>query len=65
MNTSTAVPPEVINLIDIPQYCVISDIEVNTASIRTMCAAVQNSNPVYWDRDVALEKMGAQLAPAR
>lgn len=64
MNTSTAVPPEVINLIDIPQYCVVSDIEVNTVSIRTMCAAVQNSNPVYWDRDVALEKMGAQLAPA-
>jgi len=63
MQTDNALPAEVAELVDRPQYCTDADIAVNESNIRAMCAVVQNANPVYWSREAAESIVGSEIAP--
>ncbi len=44
-------------------YEVESDVVVDTNSIRFMCSASENSNPLFWDDNMAKEVVGELIAP--
>lgn len=57
-------PDKVQSLIGEPRYACEADHTVSRTSIRAMCAAVENGNPVYWDPNTAVEVAGREVAPA-
>jgi len=57
------VPQEVLDLIDKPQYEEESEFDIEMGYVYNTLAAVQNGNPLYWDKTVAEEIVGAQIAP--
>lgn len=57
-------PEEVQGLIGLRCYETVAGVEVTRAAIRTMCAAVENSNPVYWQPRAARDMVDGEWAPA-
>ena len=57
------IPEEVLALIDQKLYEEDSTFEIHTSYVHNTCAAVQNGNPLFWDKDVAEEITGGQIAP--
>lgn len=60
--TDTDLPAEVAALIDVPLYEQTSDFPVERGYVWTMCAAVENGNPIFWDDAVAEEVTGGPIA---
>ncbi len=56
-------PDEVLGWIDQRCHEERSVIAVEKGYIFNSCASVQNANPIYWDKKVALEICGADIAP--
>lgn len=61
---TNTIPQALNTLIGKPQYPEQSDIDINLVAIRDGCAAVQNDNPMYWDREYCLQHAGRQVAPS-
>lgn len=57
------IPASLQALIGVAQYHEQAAIDVDRASIRNACAAVQNANPMYWDAEFANNVAGAEIAP--
>tara|TARA_B110000444_G_scaffold250539_1_gene277119 strand:- start:109 stop:618 length:510 start_codon:yes stop_codon:yes gene_type:complete len=53
----------VLDLIDKKQYEQKSDFEIHMAYVNNTCAAVQNGNPLYWDKKTAEKITDGQIAP--
>jgi acyl dehydratase len=60
--TDTDLPQEIVALIDVPQYEATGDFSVERGYVWTMCAAVENGNPLFWDDAVAEEITGGPIA---
>lgn len=56
-------PPEVLALIDQPQYEEQTEFDIERGYVLTSCASVQNGNPLYWQPEVAQELAGGLIAP--
>lgn len=56
-------PEDVVALLGVRQYEEASEFPVERGYIWTMCASVQNGNPLYWDDAVAQEITGGPTAP--
>jgi acyl dehydratase len=54
----------VARLIGKPQYVSDLGIAANALSVRAMCAAVENDNPVHWNEADASALLGTSYAPA-
>jgi len=73
MNTSTtshaaespseALPAAVRDMIGKPLYEEQTEFPVEMGYVYNTCAAVQNANPLFWDRKVAEDITGGQIAP--
>lgn len=57
------IPESVTSLIGVEQYEEESDFPVERGYIWTVCASVENGNPLYWDDEVAQELTGGVIAP--
>ncbi len=57
------IPQQVLDLIDKPLYREETEFDIEMGYVYNTLAAVQNGNPLYWDKSVALELAGAQIAP--
>ena len=57
------IPQAVLDLIDKKQYEEESTFEIHMSYVHNTCAAVQNGNPLFWDKAVAEEITGGQIAP--
>jgi acyl dehydratase len=57
------IPAEVQALIGVPQYEEQTEFDIEMGYVHNTCAAVQNSNPLFWDKDVAEEITGGQITP--
>lgn len=56
------VEDEIAALIDQPQYEETGDFPVERGYVWTMCAAVENGNPIFWDDETAKEITGGPIA---
>lgn len=56
-------PQEVADLIGEVQYEEAGEFPVERGYVWTVCASVENGNPLYWDDDVADEVTGGPIAP--
>jgi len=54
---------EVRALVGVPQYEEAGEFPVEQGYVWSMCAAVENGNPLFWDEDVAAELTGGPIAP--
>jgi len=57
------IPAEVQALIGVPQYEEQTEFDIEMGYVHNTCAAVQNGNPLFWDKDVAEEITGGQITP--
>ncbi len=57
------IPPEVQALIGKPQYEEETEFEIAMGYVSNTCAAVQNGNPLYWNRQATEEITHGQIAP--
>ncbi len=57
------IPQSVQNLIGKSQYEEQTEFDIEMGYVYNTMAAVQNGNPLYWDKSVAEELVGAQIAP--
>jgi acyl dehydratase len=61
--TIPEIPAEVLALIGKKQYVEETEFEIHMSHVQNTCAAVQNGNPLFWDKAVADEITGGQIAP--
>ena len=59
---SDDLPEEIAGLIDVPQYEIAGEFPVERGYVWTMCSAVENSNPIYWDDAVAADVTDGPIA---
>ncbi len=57
------IPPEALAIIDKPQYEEEGQFPIEMGYVWDTCAAVRNSNPLFWDPEVAEEITDGQIAP--
>lgn len=57
------IPPEVQALIGTEQYREKTTFDIEMGYVYNTCAAVQNGNPLFWDRQVAQDITGGFIAP--
>ena len=57
------IPQDVLDLIGRPLYEEETGFDIEMGYVYNTLAAVQNGNPLYWDKSVAEELVGAQIAP--
>lgn len=57
------IPQHVLDLIGKSQYEEKSDFDIEMGYVYNTLAAVQNGSPLYWDKTVAEDLTGAQIAP--
>ncbi len=57
------ISPEVETLIGKPLYEEETEFDIEMGYVYNTMAAVQNGNPLYWDKAVAQELCGGQIAP--
>jgi len=60
--SATDLPAEVAALIDLPQYEQTANFPVERGYVWSMCAAVENGNPIFWDDHAAAEITGGPIA---
>jgi len=58
-----AVPDDVVAMVDVPRYEEDGEFPVERGYVWSMCAAVENGNPLYWDDAVAAQITGGPIAP--
>ena len=63
MAEDDGVPPEVAELIGVPQYAQTADFAVERSYTYNTCAATQNGNPIFWDDSVAETVTNGPIAP--
>ena len=56
-------PEDIRDAIGREQYRLLSDFPIESGYVLTLCAAVENGNPLYWDREVADAITGGATAP--
>lgn len=57
------IPQDVLDLIGKPLYEEETAFDIEMGYVYNTLAAVQNGNPLYWDKTVAEELAGTQIAP--
>jgi acyl dehydratase len=57
------IPAEVQALIGVPQYEEQTEFDIEMGYVHNTCAAVENGNPLFWDKEVAAEITGGQITP--
>jgi acyl dehydratase len=63
VSADDAVMAEIRAMVGVPQYEEQGEFPVERGYIWTMCAAVENGNPLFWDEDAAAELTGGPIAP--
>ncbi|PLW69193.1 FAS1-like dehydratase domain-containing protein [Pseudohalioglobus lutimaris] len=61
--TNADIPQQVLDLIGKHQYEEETEFEIEMGYVYNTLAAVQNANPLYWDKSFAEQVVGAQIAP--
>ncbi|MEY2421251.1 MAG: uncharacterized protein QOI95_1318 [Acidimicrobiaceae bacterium] len=59
----SALPDDVVKLIDEVQYDEAGEFPVERGYIWTTCSSVENGNPLFWDDDVAAALTDGSIAP--
>ena len=57
------IPAEVQALIGVPQYEEQTEFDIEMGYVHNTCAAVENGNPLFWDKDVAEAITAGQITP--
>ncbi len=57
------IPTDVQALIGVSLYEEQTEFEIEMGYVHNTCAAVENGNPLFWDKEVAAEITGGQIAP--